>query len=95
MVLVSIAQAIIDRISMQTFDPIRGTRGLIATAPVVDLTVTVINADRITTGRGIITTGRKSTTSKFFRRPCCYRRCRHFSGRMIKLGCETFHYEAD
>lgn len=91
MVLVSIAQAIIDRVSTQTFDPIRGTRDLISTAPVVDTTGTAINADRITTGRSIITTGRKSTTSKFFRRPCCFRRCRHFSGRMIKPGCETFH----
>lgn len=86
-----IAQAIIDPIIMQTFGPIRGTRGLIIIAPVVGLTGTAIIADRvITTAHGIITTGRKSTTSMFSRRPGCFHHCRHFSGRIIKQGCQTF-----
>lgn len=81
----SIAQASTDPIIMLTFGPIRGTRGLVIIAPVVGPTGTAMIADRI------ITIGRKSTTSKFFRRPGCFRRCRHFSGRITRLGCETVH----
>jgi hypothetical protein len=85
-----IAQEIIDPIIMQTFDPIRDIRGRITTAPVVGPTDTAIIADRvITTGRGVINTARKSTTSTFFRRPGCFRPCRHFSGRITKQGCRT------
>jgi hypothetical protein len=87
-----IAQTITDPIIMQTFGPIRGTRGLIVIGPAAGPTGTAIIADRvITTAHGIITTGRKFTMSMFFRRPGCFHRCRHFSGRITKQGCATFH----
>jgi hypothetical protein len=85
-----IAQAII-AIIMQTFDPIRDIRGRITTAPVVGPTGTAIIADRVTTtGRGVITTARKSTMSMCFHRPGCFRPCRRFSGRITKQGRRTF-----